>query len=99
MKDRIMGVIILNDNDNVATATLDLSAGRKLQLTQNDKVFEVVLQQDIPGGHKFALFDMPTDTKVIKYGEVIGIAVADIKAGEHVHVHNVKSLRGGATRK
>ena len=30
---------------------------------------------------------------VIKYGEHIGIAVADIKAGEHVHIHNVEGHR------
>ena len=27
------------------------------------------------------------------YGEHIGIAVADIKAGEHVHIHNVEGHR------
>ena len=27
--------------------------------------------------------------KIIKYGELIGIAGSDIKPGQHVHVHNV----------
>ena len=30
---------------------------------------------------------------VVKYGEHIGIASSDIKAGEHVHVHNVEGHR------
>ena len=30
---------------------------------------------------------------VVKYGEHIGIAVSDIKAGAHVHVHNVEGHR------
>ena len=30
--------------------------------------------------------------KVIKYGEPIGQATRDIKKGEHVHVHNIKSI-------
>jgi len=30
--------------------------------------------------------------KVIKYGEPIGQATTDIKKGEHVHVHNIKSI-------
>ena len=29
----------------------------------------------------------------MKYGEHIGIASRDIKAGEHVHVHNVEGHR------
>jgi altronate dehydratase small subunit len=31
---------------------------------------------------------------VVKYGEIIGRATADIAKGEHVHVHNIESLRG-----
>lgn len=30
---------------------------------------------------------------MVKYGEHIGIASSDIKAGEHVHVHNVEGHR------
>ena len=30
---------------------------------------------------------------VVKYGEHIGITSCDIKAGEHVHVHNVEGHR------
>jgi hypothetical protein len=31
---------------------------------------------------------------VVKYGQRIGVAGADIAAGAHVHVHNVVSERG-----
>ena len=30
---------------------------------------------------------------MIKYGERMGIATADIEPGEHVHVHNVRGLK------
>ncbi len=46
---------------------------------------------DIPAGHKYALKDIPQGEYVIKYGEIIGRASQDIKAGEWVHTHNVKS--------
>jgi (2R)-sulfolactate sulfo-lyase subunit alpha len=49
--------------------------------------------QDIPLGHKIALTDMSADGSVIKYGADIGRVVADIKAGEHVHTHNLKTRR------
>lgn len=47
--------------------------------------------EDIPSGHKFALKDIKKGEYVIKYGEIIGKASADIKKGEWVHTHNVKS--------
>ena len=28
-----------------------------------------------------------------KYGEEIGMASADIREGEHVHIHNLESMR------
>jgi (2R)-sulfolactate sulfo-lyase subunit alpha len=40
-----------------------------------------------------ALKDLKKDDTVIKYGVDIGRVVAPIKAGEHLHVHNVKTKR------
>ena len=45
----------------------------------------------IPAGHKIAIKDVKKGDKIIKYGEVIGVAKEDIKVGDWVHVHNVKS--------
>ena len=44
-------------------------------------------------GHKIALKDIRKGDTVLKYGQDIGKAVADIKKGEHVHVHNLKTKR------
>ena len=49
--------------------------------------------QDIPLGHKIALKDFKPGETVVKYGEDIGKVVAEIRAGEHVHVHNLKTKR------
>ena len=46
---------------------------------------------DIPAGHKFALKDIKQGETVIKYGKIIGRATVNIKKGEWVHTHNVKS--------
>jgi len=54
----------------------------------------VTLTNDIPYGHKIALTDIPKGEAIVKYGEHIGIATTDIRAGQHVHVHNVESTRG-----
>ncbi|TDF53138.1 flagellar biosynthesis protein FlgA, partial [Cupriavidus sp. L7L] len=49
--------------------------------------------QPIPIGHKVALRDMDVKETVYKYGIDIGKVVAPIKAGEHAHVHNIKTKR------
>lgn len=51
-------------------------------------------QAPIPHGHKIALNPMPAGSEVVKYGVVIGRVVRGIDRGEHVHVHNMESLRG-----
>ena len=53
----------------------------------------IVARQAIPYGHKVALRPIRAGEPVIKYGERMGIATADIEPGEHVHVHNVRGLK------
>ena len=51
----------------------------------------VVANQDVPLFHKVARQDIKAGQAVVKYGEFIGQATCDIKAGDHVHVHNCAS--------
>lgn len=46
---------------------------------------------DSETGHKLALCDIKSGEKVVKYGFPIGVASQDIKKGEHVHTHNLKT--------
>ena len=80
--------IVLEPQDNVATAILDLKTGERIE-TQGG---EITLAQAIPYGHKFALQDIRKGEYVIKYGAQIGRATADIGRGDHVHVHNVEDI-------
>ena len=50
---------------------------------------------NLEDGHKYALFDIKCGENIIKYGNPIGHATADIKKGEHVHTHNVKTNLSG----
>ncbi len=86
--------IVLNGKDNVATALTDLGAGDTVDLEVDNKPVTVKLANPIQFGHKFSLFDIKGGSPILKYGEVIGEATKEIKAGEHVHVHNVASTRG-----
>lgn len=49
------------------------------------------VEVNLSDGHKYALRDIVKGENIIKYGNPIGHATADIKKGEHVHTHNVKT--------
>ncbi len=73
--------------DNVAVATGACEAGVELMV---DGVALRLLER-IAVGHKVALRDVATGEKVVKFGCPIGSAIRAIRAGEHVHTHNLKS--------
>ena len=82
-------IIVISDADNVATALETLSPGTVL-----DGAVTLTVRDPIPRGHKIALRTIPAGSSVMKYGSPIGLAIADIPAGAHVHTHNVSSARG-----
>jgi altronate dehydratase small subunit len=90
----IQKAVVIDPNDNVATALVDLKAGETLELELGEKYLKIELITPIPFGHKFCLTNVKADSAVVKYGEIIGMAVIDIRPGEHVHTHNVVSTRG-----
>ncbi|NND89715.1 MAG: altronate dehydratase [Granulosicoccus sp.] len=49
----------------------------------------LVVASRIMKGHKIALVDVQKGGRVVKYAQLIGVAAQDIKAGEHVHTHNL----------
>lgn len=79
--------IQIQTQDNVAVALQNLSAGTVIHLA--DK--EIILKQDIPRGHKFAVKDIAVQENIIKYGYPIGHATCAIASGDYVHTHNVKT--------
>ena len=82
-----MRSIKIHNSDSVAVAVEALKKGDTV--TVNDS--EIILLNDIPAGHKFALQDIPQNENIIKYAYPIGHAKCDIKKGEHIHTHNTKS--------
>ena len=53
------------------------------------------VEVNIENGHKYAICDIKTGEDIIKYGEPIGCVTEDIKKGEHVHSHNMKTKLSG----
>ena len=81
--------------DHVGVAVEDIRAGEAVEgvFLEDESTVTVKASQDIPLGHKIALTSLAEGAAVKEYGESIGKAVATIKPGEHVHVHNLKSAR------
>ena len=79
-------LLVLREGDDVAVATLDLSPGDQAEAPGTGPV---AVGQPVPRGHKIALRAVPAGAEVHKYGQVIGIATADIAPGDHVHSHNL----------
>lgn len=53
------------------------------------------VEVNLEDGHKYAICDIKKGENIIKYGNPIGHATQDIKCGDHVHSHNVKTNLSG----
>lgn len=79
----------LHADDNVAVALKNIPAGTIIRLEDGTR-FSC---QEIPAGHKFCLENLLPNHKVVKFGQVIGATTQAVARGEHVHLHNLASLR------
>jgi (2R)-sulfolactate sulfo-lyase subunit alpha len=89
-------LLIHDRKDTVGVVVVEgLKAGTDMLavVTADNSVFHLQARMDVPIGHKIALTDIRKGDTVWKYGQDIGVAVADIAKGEHVHVHNLKTKR------
>jgi altronate hydrolase len=90
--------------ENPALAPLPARHARAVRLHPDDDVL-IALEQLVPGtavapgsvvvsglvppGHKVAARDVAEGAPVRRYGQIIGFASRPIRAGQHVHVHNL----------
>ena len=81
--------------DTVGVVTVDIKSGEKAKglYMDSQQPIEVKALKEIPLGHKIAIREHKAGDSVIKYGHDIGKVVADIKVGDHVHIHNLKTTR------
>ncbi len=87
------------EGDSVAIAMRDLPAGPASGgYLAADAQLYVSLSEPVRLGHKIALRDIPAGSEVIEYGVPIAVATQDIQAGQHAHVHNLRSIRWASSR-
>lgn len=86
-----MKYIKINPDDNVAVAIETLKAGTMVVIDEQ----EIVLNDDVPAGHKFLLTDLSAGCNVVKYGYPIGHLKEDHRKGDFVcHDHIKTNLSG-----
>lgn len=83
--------IVLDEQDMVAVAARPIHAGEIVHVDGHD---DVTVLEDVPRGHKIALYDIPSGTNIVKYGFPIGRATSDIARGSWVHTHNTATNLG-----
>jgi (2R)-sulfolactate sulfo-lyase subunit alpha len=87
--------LVHDAEDNVGVAVVDLEAGTDCvgRILADNSALKTHAEQPIPLGHKLALKDFAVGDTVTKYGCEIGRIVQPVKAGNHVHTHNLKTKR------
>ncbi|MBP5666521.1 MAG: UxaA family hydrolase, partial [Salinivirgaceae bacterium] len=83
--------IRINQADNVAVALAPLKAGTPIDIDG------VVLRDDIPAGHKFALCNLSQGDNVVKYGFPIGHVTRAVNAGCHIDHNTLKTNLDGVS--
>lgn len=89
-------LLVHDRRDSVGVVVVEgVEAGQELfcVVTEDNSDFTMRAEEAVPIGHKLALKDIPRDDSIIKYGQDIGRAIAPIKKGTHVHIHNLKTKR------
>ncbi len=86
--------MVIGTGDNVATALRNLDTGEHASVGISKEIISIAIVEPVAYGHKFAIRDIAKGEDILKYGEIIGRATADIASGAHVHIQNVESLRG-----
>ncbi|WP_312938782.1 UxaA family hydrolase [Oscillibacter sp.] len=85
--------VVIDEKDNVAVVIKSVANGDFVNYTFEGKRTSLLARKDVSIYHKIAIKDIQKDEFVVKYGEHIGIALCNIEAGEHVHIHNLRGQR------
>ena len=66
-----------------------------IKINPKDNVIVALKElEGVPAGHKKAIGEIKKGEPIIKYGNPIGYATTDIKEGEWIHTHNLKTGLG-----
>ncbi len=85
--------LVLSHVDNILVGLIDLIPGQHATYEFDGEIVSIQVVEPIPIYHKIAITTIDEGSYIYKYGQVIGRAVQPIKPGQHVHTHNLVSIR------
>ena len=86
-------MIVEAAKDNVIVAIEPIAKGDTVTYNCAGQEKSLTALEDVTIYHKLAVTTLLGGQPIVKYGEHIGLAARDIKAGEHVHCHNLEEHR------
>jgi len=91
--------LVHDEGDHVGVAVKDVEPGpARVRYMDSQRTVELEVLEPVPLGHKVALRALAAGDDVIEYGVRIGRTSGPIRAGQWVHVHNIRSARWGPGR-
>ncbi len=70
-------------------STMSAWPGSRSARAKQPAIRNLLAKDFIGRGHKVALKPIKAGQEVSEFGQVIGVATADIAPGEHIHLHNL----------
>ncbi|MCB1706752.1 MAG: UxaA family hydrolase [Halioglobus sp.] len=80
-------ILLLHPSDNVYVVCQSFTGRERIAAAEG----EILIPGPVDVGHKVARRAIDDGEPVIKYGVPIGSATRALVAGEHVHLHNMRS--------
>lgn len=88
-----INALLIHEQDNVVVVLEEIKPGQTVRYALGESLKDIKAIDRIPLYHKVARLPIPAERVVFKYGDSIGAALKNIEPGEHVHEHNLGSLR------
>lgn len=86
--------VIIDSTDNVGVVIESIKKGEEISyFDSRNQNIRLIAREDIPIYHKFSICDIQANEVIVKYGQHIGQASTFIMQGQHVHTHNINSVR------
>jgi len=85
--------LLIHPDDTAAIVLEEVKKGETIMVSRENRPITITALDPIPVYHKIAFQNVGKGEKVKKYGEQIGVASVAIQKGEHIHEHNLVSVR------
>ena len=96
MSEDTVGAVMMGEGDDVAVLLGPADRDTTITLVGDDPGLTLRSCEEIPAFHKIALRHIARDENIVRCGTVIGVATQEIKPGQLVHTHNIRSRRAQA---